>query len=295
MMKLLLEIRNLDSNIRRLSGNLYLFLSVITGCFCDVIAKISGYELPVSEITFFRFFIGTLILIPIMKKNDYLFTYKRQYIFLNIIRSIFGVLSIWLCTYSIIHLKLIEVTVILWTIPLFELLFSRLFFKDKANKKQVSVSIIWFLSIFISSVDLSASVSLCFLYFCPLLAAILFALQDIIIKKIGADGKQDIGMMFLFSLGAAICSLFLISEDWIFKFSVRTALYLIALGVFSQLTQYFLFTAFRKSDLTNLVNTRYLEFIIQAVSGYIFFNEVPSLSVLLCAIILVSAIFMVKR
>ena len=279
----------------KLNADLLLFLSIITGCFCDVFAKIVGHQLPISEIAFFRFFIGTIVLIPIMKKSDYLLVVQPRYTFLNIIRSIFGVLSIWLCIYSIVHLKLIEVTIILWTIPMFELLFSRLFFNDKANRKQLLGAVICFLSIFAFSVDLSASISSLLLYICPLLAAILFALQDIIIKKIGTDGKQDIGMMFSFSLVAAVCSLVLVFSDWTFKLSLRTILYLVAIGIFSQLMQYLLFTAFRKSNLTNLANTRYLEFIVQALWGFAFFNEVPSISNLICALILISTVLMTKR
>ncbi|MCR5224713.1 MAG: DMT family transporter [Alphaproteobacteria bacterium] len=276
-------------------GNLLLFLSVVTGCFCDVFAKIVGRQLPVSEIAFFRFFIGTIVLISIMKKDDYLLIVKPRYTFLNIIRSIFGVLSIWLSIYSIVYLKLVEVTTILWTIPMFELLFSRLFFNDKANRKQLLGAVVCFLSICAFSVDLSAYVSSYLLYTCPLLAAILFALQDVIIKKIGTDGKQDIGMMFSFSLVAAVCSLVLVSSDWIFKLSLRTVLYLVAIGICSQLTQYLLFTAFRKSNLTNLANTRYLEFIVQALCGFVFFNEVPTISNLICAVVLILTIVIVKR
>lgn len=279
----------------KLNADLFLFLSIVTGCFCDVLAKIVGHQLPASEIAFFRFFIGTIVLIPIIKKSDYLLMVDQRYTFLNIIRSIFGVLSVWLCIYSIVHLKLVEVTVILWTIPLFELFFSRLFFNDKANRKQLLGAVICFLSIFVLSVDLSVYISSYLLYICPLLAAILFALQDIIIKKVGTDGKRDIAMMFSFSLVATICSIILVSNDWIFKLSPRIVLFLVAIGIFSQLTQYFLFTAFRKSNLTNLANTRYLEFIVQALCGFAFFNEVPSISNLICAIVLILTIVIVKR
>lgn len=132
---------------------------------------------------FFSFFYWNYNVDSDDKKSDYLLMIKPRYIFLNIIRNIFGVLSIWLYIYSIVHLKLVEITMILWTIPLFELFFSRLFFNDKANRKQLLGAIICFLSIFAMSVDLSVYVSSYLLYIYPLLATILFALQDIIIKK----------------------------------------------------------------------------------------------------------------
>ena len=94
-----------------ISGEIFLILSIICGCFNDVFSKYLGCSASSGEIVFFRFLIGAITLIPLMGKNNYLQTIKGKPAFLNFIRGMSGALSVWLCMYSVIHLKLIEVTI----------------------------------------------------------------------------------------------------------------------------------------------------------------------------------------
>ena len=51
--------------------------------------------------------------------------------------------------------------------------------------------------------------------------------------------------------------------------------------------QYFIFQAFQSTDLSALAPYRYMEFLISAAAGYIFFSEVPGTNVLVGALILI--------
>lgn len=115
--------------LRVLSRNsiIALIFSMVFGCLNDVLSKKISTSLSSEEIVFFRFFIGTLVLLPIVQIEECTRIDKISHL-LNFIRSLLGLCSIWLCTYAIIHLKLIEVTMLLWTIPLFEILINALFF-----------------------------------------------------------------------------------------------------------------------------------------------------------------------
>jgi S-adenosylmethionine uptake transporter len=269
-------------------GVMFLILSIAFGCLNDVISKKMGVLIPSSEIVFFRFFIGSIILIPFMKKSDYKRLLNGQHSLLNIVRSLLGVLSIWLCTYSIIHLKLVEVTVLLWTVPLFELLLSKLFFRD-GTKSQILLAGVCFLSIAIFSTGFwdpnSFSNRSHHFYVLPLVAAMFFAIQDVIIRKIGTNKKCDLQMLFSFSVIATFGSLCMISGDWAIP-PLINLFHLTMLGIFSNLTQYCLFIAFRCSSLSYLAPIRYIELIVQASFGFVFFREVPTSSNLICAVIL---------
>lgn len=276
-----------------INGEIFLILSIICGCFNDVYLGCSASS---DEIVFFRFLIGAIALVPLMGKDDYLQAIKGKPAFLNFIRSMLGAFSMWLYTYSVIHLKLIEVTMLLWTIPLFELAFGRLFLSEMVNFRQIFVTITCFACIIAFSVKMSDfSLERSYLYILPLTAAMLFAFQDVIIKKIGRNNQRDVSMLFSFSVYAAVFSSFSFwNGEWKLTFSIKTVTLFIGLGICSQLTQYFLFTAFRKSNLTSLANTRYLEFIVQALCGFVFFNEIPSISNLICAIILIPTVLITK-
>lgn len=277
-------------------GKMFLVLSIICGCLNDVMSKYLGQSVSSGEIVFFRSFFGMLILIPFMRKVDYSHLIKWKFMFFNFVRSLLGVFSIWLCTYSVIHMKLIEVTVLLWTIPLFELIFSWLFLKDKATSHQIDSTLTCFLCIVAFSINLSEfSVKHYGLSLLPLLAAMLFALQDILIKKIGNDKRNDVSMLFLFSAVSASCSFPLIFYHDTFSLSVQNVLYLSMLGVCSQLMQYFLFISFRETSLTSLASVRYLEFAIQLLCGFVFFSEIPSVSSMGCAMIILFTVFFLNR
>ena len=284
-------------NKRIINGEIFLILSIVCGCFNDVFSKYLGCSASSGEIVFFRFLIGAIILMPFMSKNDYLQTIRGRQALLNFVRSILGVFSMWLCTYSVIHLKLIEVTILLWSIPLFELVFSRLFLRERVNFRQISATIICFICIVVFSVKVSDfSVEHSYLYILPLTAAMLFAFQDVIIKKIGRTSQCDLSMLFSFSIYATIFSSFSFWSGWgKLTFSIKTIALFIVLGICGQLMQYFLFMAFRRSMLSQLAPIRYLEFIIQAFFGFLFFSEIPSKTNIICAIMLLAIIHIVSK
>jgi S-adenosylmethionine uptake transporter len=62
---------------------------------------------------------------------------------------------------------------------------------------------------------------------------------------------------------------------------------LVLLGSSANLMQYFHFRAFEATDLSALAPFRYVEFLISALTAFIFFSEVPGLNVLIGAVILI--------
>jgi len=277
-------------------GEMLVVVSIIFGCMNDVFSKILGRELPSSEIVFFRFLIGALILIPFMGKRDYKMLMSGYNMRINLLRGILGLSSIWLCTYSVIHLKLVEVTILLWTIPLFELLFCRLFLNNNVDMRQILSSLICFVCVGFFSTNLSEySPSSSHLFVFPLLAAMFFAFQDIIIKKTGHNSNNDMCMMFSFSAIACIGALSCCNNEWILIPSFKILSCMLGLGICSQLMQYFLFIAFRSDELTNLASIRYVEFAIQLFFGFVFFREVPSSRNIACAIILLLSLGATKK
>lgn len=272
-------------------GRFFLVMSIIFGCLNDVLSKCMIDHMASEEIVFFRFLVGAVVLIPFMKGSDYIKLIQEKNSIINCIRGILGVISMWLCTYSLVYLKLVEITILMWTVPLFELFLCRIFFADKASGVQILSTMICFACIVLFSLNSISLHHYQYIVF-PLLAAILFAIQDIIIKKIGINAKQDIHMLFFFSIVAALCASCFVSYYSLLQISGRDICFLILLGICTDLTQYFLFVAFRTSNLSSLVLVKYLEFSIQIIFGFLFFSEVPSVANLICATILILLITM---
>jgi S-adenosylmethionine uptake transporter len=272
---------------RRLNGIAFLVFSIVLGCIGDTISKFLGSGLPAVEIVFFRFFIGIISLLPFLKGNFKGIVFSHH-VLMNIIRGILGVLSIYLCTYSVINMPLVEVTVLLWSIPLFEILLCKIFFNEKIGKLRIFSTIFGFITIAVSSLfsNTIAFSTNKIMYLIPLLASLFFAFQDVIIKKIVISDGNNIAMLFYFSIVASICSILPTMIYWITP-SWYELFLLSIIGVLGNLMQYCLFTAFKYSDLSFLAPIRYVEVIIQLAFGILFFEEIPNLATIICALILI--------
>ena len=166
------------------SGVLFLILSMIVSCLNDVACKFLGDRLDSAEIIFFRFFFGFITLLPFIIRSG-IKTLKTQQLQSNVIRGIFGAVSFFLCTYSVINLPLVEVTTILWSIPLFHLVLASIFLAEHVNIYRCIATLIGFFGIScITVLGHKVAWHSNLLYLAPIAAAFLFALQDVIIKKV---------------------------------------------------------------------------------------------------------------
>ena len=122
---------------------MFLLLSMVVSCLNDVISKFLGENLHALEVSFFRFSFGFLTLLPVVAyKKINLFATKNAHI--HVIRGLFGAVSLYLSTYSVMILPIPEVTVIFWTIPLFELLLGTVFLKEKLSWKKCVATFVGF-------------------------------------------------------------------------------------------------------------------------------------------------------
>lgn len=270
-------------------GVIFLMLMMVVSCANDVIAKYIGQRLDSVEIIFFRFLFSFLTLLPFALSRG-LSVFRTQQFAINVMRGVFGVISFYLYTYSLVRLQLVEVITILWTIPLFVLLLSVLFLNESVGLRRLIATVIGFIGLaFITLYDFGTSFSFKFVYLLPATAAFLFAVQDVMIKKM-VDNDSKVTMLLYFSLVTTVLSF----GPAIYVWQTPTAFELTMLlfyGAFANLMQYFIFRAFAATDLSALAPYRYLEFIFSAIAGFIFFAELPGLNVIVGAVILVPTTF----
>jgi S-adenosylmethionine uptake transporter len=267
-------------------GIFFLLLMMIVSCANDVITKHIGQRLDVVEVIFFRFFFSLVTMLPfIINRGTKVF--KTSLLTFNLMRGVLGAVSFYLYAYSIMRLQIVEVVTILWTIPLFVLILSIFFLKESVNATRWCATIVGFVGLaFITLYDSEVSFSLKFLYFIPAAAAFLFAVQDVMIKKMVDDNCDSVTMLLYFSIVTTVLSVFPMIYVW--KTPTLFELTMLALyGLFANLMQYFIFRAFNATDLSALAPFRYVEFLLSSVAGFLFFQEVPRLNVLIGACILI--------
>jgi S-adenosylmethionine uptake transporter len=254
-------------------------------CLCDIIVKFMGQRLDAMEVIFFRFFFGLVTLLPFIISRG-MRVFRTKQLGFNVVRGLLGALSFFLYTYSVIHIPLAEVVTILWTIPLFGLVLSVFFLAESVSLVRWIATLIGFLGLsFITMYDSESSISFRLLYIAPIASSFLFAVQDVMIKKI-VDQEDRITMLLYFALVASLTTLaptlFVWNTPTVFELTM-----LLLLGFNGNLMQYLIFKAFSSTDLSALAPYRYVEFLFSASFGFMFFAEIPGFNVLIGALVLV--------
>ncbi len=267
-------------------GITFFFLQMIVSCANDIISKFMGQRLDAIEVTFFRFFFGLVTLIPFMVgKGTRIF--KTKQLSLNVIRGILGALSFFLYIDAIISLPLAEVVIILWTIPLFSLILSMTFLKENISTFRWIATIIGFVGLTaVTTYNSDNSFSFNILYLIPIGASFLFALQDIVIKKMVVASENRLTMLFYFALVTSIVSFIPALKVWKTPTEFELSM-LFLLGAGGNLIQYFIFKAFSLIDVSAVAPYRYLELLVSALFAFIFFSEIPGLNVYIGALVLI--------
>jgi S-adenosylmethionine uptake transporter len=266
-------------------GLFFQILTMTVSCANDVIAKFMGERLDSLQITFFRFFFGLVTLLPfIMTQGKQIL--KTKNLGFNITRGMLGVICIFMYVYSVVHLPLVEVVAILWSMPLFDIVLSIFFLKEKVSALRWVATILGFLGLsFITLYNSGNSVSFNLLYLVPVASSFLFALQDAMVKR-NVETESKVTMLLYFAIVTSVVSFFPALCVWKTP-TMREYLMLFLLGAGGNLIQYFFFRAYSAIDLSALSPSRYLEFLISAAFAFFFFAEIPGINVLIGALILI--------
>ncbi|MDR2667084.1 MAG: DMT family transporter, partial [Holosporales bacterium] len=169
----------------------------LVGTLNDVLAKFLGDRLHAVEVAFFRFFFSTVTaLIPMMCSKNNMFRSKLHS--WHIVRGLLGTIALGLCCFSVNIMPLAENTTILFSEALFMLPLSYIFLKERVNAKEIIATIIGFLGLIIIFRPNAENMNL--MAVIPTLAALLFAIMNIMIKKMIDSRENTLTMLFYFGL-----------------------------------------------------------------------------------------------
>ncbi|CAO5679029.1 MAG: Riboflavin transporter [Holosporales bacterium] len=253
----------------------------------DVLMCHLGNRISTFEITFFRFFFCTLMLLPLVLKN--IKVLKTNSVKMHFSRIIIGAIALWLCCLSVNCMPLSQNTAIMFTQPLFFLPMAFIFLKEKIGKQRWISSIIGFLGLIYIVQPHTNDFQL--LSLIPMGAAILFAILDIVTKKM-VVGEKTLALLFYFGIGTTFLMLPFSIYHWITP-NINELLWLFLLGFGGNMIQVCLFFAFSATEASALAPFRYVEFVISITFGYFFFSQIPTLHTLLgSAVIIVSSLYL---
>ena len=244
----------------------------------DTAIRLVGSDLPAMQIAFFRFFFGTLVLLPLM-----LYKGKSSFVIKNkpwhILRIIVGFTAIACWIYGASQTSLPSITTISFACPILVLPLAYIFLGEKSDWKRLLSVGIGFIGVVIIACFEKNTIAKTseILFFHPgvvflFLGAVLFALSDVLNKKMLAS-ENLFSLLFYFCLGTTIISLIPALLTWQ-KMNLSETFYLFIMGAGGCSILYCILKAAHATEISSLAPYKYVELIISIIMGYLLFNEI---------------------
>lgn len=263
-------------------GIAWFILSLIISVTNDVFAKYLGENLHSVQITFLRYFFGTISLLPFMLYYGKSSFYTSR-IGLHLIRGALLFCAIALWCFGLTQAPITVATTLTFIIPLFVLVFARIFLREKVGLSRWLVTMIGFLGTTIVLEPTNVNFSPLMLLL--VLATAMFATLDIINKKFVVK-ESMLAMLFY----TALVTMFLGAVPAIFVWQTPTMVqlfFLFLIGCGGNVLLYCILKAFAAAEASALAPFRYVELILSAGLGIVVFNEIPTLSLCIGVIIII--------
>lgn len=244
----------------------------------DVLMRFLGERLHVVQIVFFRFLFSTLTVLPLMfkcEKNLFKTTQPKT----HALRAVVGALALGLCCLSVNIMPLAENTAIMFCEPLFFLPMAYFLLKEKVDKSRWIATCLGFIGLLVivqPGMDSFRSEA-----FVPMAAAMLFAYLCVMAKQM-ITTEHTLTLLFYFGLGTTLFAALLLPFFWVVP-TLNELIFLVLLGVGANLIQVCLFRAYAATDASALAPFRYTEFLFAGTFGFLFFGQIPDMSIILGA------------
>ena len=277
-------------------GILFMILSQFSFSLNDSLVKLivieSSNQLSLLNTIFIRGLFTTLVILLYIKivERKNLITIVSQIPYHK--RGLYEVLTAICFLSGLILLPFAEVYTLLMTNPLFVTIFAFLFLKEKVGVRRWIAISVGFIGVLIvinpNKVDFN------FLYILPIMAAIFLTIRDIKTKNIAND-NNSFEIIFITSLLMTVFSGFgsLFSE---FSLEFKSLFKIILASIFLSIAYLLSVLTVFYAPLSLTSSARYSVIIFGIFFGYIFFDELPTINMIIGALFIIfSGLFVIQR
>lgn len=270
------------NSLNYLRGVSWFILSLVISITNDTFSKYLGEDLHSIEITFLRFLFATVSLLPFMiyYGKESFYTSSKG---LHWVRGglLFCAIALW--CFGLTQGPITIATTLTFIIPMFVLVFARIFLKEKVSWPRWVVTIIGFLGTVIvlepTNVNFSPLVLLL------VLATAMFAVLDVINKKYVVR-ESMLAMLFYTALVTMILGA--IPAFFVWKTPSLMQLGILFLtGCGGNLLLFCLLKAFSIAEASAVAPFRYIELVLSAGLGIVVFNEIPTQALCIGSLIII--------
>ena len=269
-----------------LNKNIMGIIFMTLGMFClsvnDVVVKGLNTSFPVWEVIFFRAFSGILVSFVLI----FIFGWKSlktKKPIRHFIRAFSAVGCVIFYFYGLKFLLLSENIAIVHSAPIFAALLAVPILGERLGIYRITAIVIGFLGVIIivkPGTDVFKLVSIL-----PLISALFMASVYLSTRSL-MNTDSSIAIIFYYSLALLITSIVFFPSDFAMP-NIVQLIPLMSLGVMGSLGHYFMSQAAKNAEVVVISPFEYSSFIFVGIMGYIFYNEVPSISIIIGGILII--------
>lgn len=256
----------------------------------NVFVKAASETIPVSEIVFFRSFIGVCLIFLLMRKAKVAFSKKG--IPMLILRGALGALYLLAYFFTIAHISLGDASILAHLSPFFAIFLSGYFLKEKMNLRMFKLFPLFILGA-VLIVNPFSFHSYSVFALVGILSAFLAACASTSIRYLSKSHHQY-EIVFYFLAAGALVSLPLMWNEYVIPTPIGW-FYLVCIGVVSLLGQLVLTSAFTHENIMVVEIVRYIGIFFNVMWGFVIWGETLSLLTLLGGALIIGASIALSR
>ena len=258
----------------------------------DALVKDLGTRYPTLQVMFFRSLFAFVPIMLLILHSGSLKALRMNSVTGHLLRSLVGVGAMFCFFYAYSRMPLADVVAISFAAPVFVVALSVPLLGERVGPRRWAAVLIGFVGVMIMlqpGPGLLRSISLV-----PLLGTVFFALAMIVLRKLGRT-ETSASVAFTFTLSCTLVSGFALPFVWVAPNLVDLAA-LIAVGLLGGVGQILMTTAFKHGDVAVVAPFEYTAMIWATLLGFVFWNEIPRLSIWLgVAVVMASGLFILFR
>lgn len=255
----------------------------------NVLIKATSARIPSNEIVFFRSVIGTILILLLMRRQKVGFS--KSGIPMLALRGCCGALFMIAYFYTIANMPLVDANILVNLSPVFSLILSAIFLKDKLQAKMYYVLPIIFLgAIFTINPFGYSTYSTAALF--GIAAAIFSGAAGVCIRFLSKK-HHSYEIILYFMATATVISVPLMWNEFVVPTLIEW-FFLLSIGLISLLAQIFLTRAFTHENVVLVEVVRYIGIIFNAFWGFVIWSEIPQWYVIFGGALIISGCVMLS-
>lgn len=287
--------------MRPLRGILFKLLSVTLFIVMSALIKYVSDEVPPGQAVFFRsFFAIPVILAWLILRRDLRHGLRVTSISGHIRRGIAGTAAMGLGFAGLAYLPLPEVTALGYAAPLLTVVFAALFLGERVRIFRISTVLLGMLGVLVvlsPRLGLGAEVTdarAAFGAALVLTGAVCAALAQVATRTL-VKTESTAAIVFCFSMTASVIALATLPFGWVMP-TAQTGAILVLVGIIGGFGQIFLTTSYRDADASLVAPFDYASILFALAIGYWVFDEVPTLTMLTgAALVILAGVLIIWR